>query len=69
MSEPTAIWRSPRSLWLKASAAAVRSYDPIRAAIWHELALELEQQEVRAYATNHRDGSRPTRSRAEGGRV
>lgn len=57
MNEPTAIWRSPRSLWLKASAAAVRHFDPIRADVWHEMALELERQEVRAYAPNHSNGS------------
>ena len=32
--ERRALYRTPRSAWLKASAAAVRSYDPIRADIW-----------------------------------
>lgn len=68
MSEPT-IWRSPRSLWLKASAAAVRSYDPIRADLWHEMARDLERQEARAYGTNHSDGSRAAGGRLAGSRA
>lgn len=28
------LYQTPRSAWLKASAAAVRRYDPIRADIW-----------------------------------
>lgn len=43
----TLIYQSPRSQWLKVSAAAVRASDPLRADIWHWLALEIERVEAK----------------------
>ena len=64
------LYRTPRSAWLKASAAAVRSYDPIRADIWLWYADLVDRRAASGqdrHSTNGCDGSRQARSAAAGG--
>ena len=44
------LYQTPRSAWLKASAAAVRGYCAVRADLWLEMAHDLERMEAHQYA-------------------
>lgn len=60
------LYQTPRSAWLKASAAAVRSKDRIRAELWLELARDLERLEAMIGQDRHASAERVARSGAIG---
>ena len=66
MSEQVTLYRTPRSAWLKASAAAVRSKDRIRAELWLELARDLERLEATIGQDRYSSAERAERSGATG---